>query len=141
MADVLVTGQPYHLVGEQLDGPARPSLGRVRAGGGDQQQFLVVRQLPFGSFAGGFLQGLLQALLDEVPLGAEDRGRPHAQTAGDILLRVSAVGGEQDQGALDLADAGTASVNQLAQDPSFFVAKLDLIVHVHRRLLDGQWVH
>ena len=62
--------------------------------------------------AGRFLQRVLQAILDEVPLGPKDGGGSHIQSLGDILMTVSPVGGEQDQGALDLADSGAASIDQ-----------------------------
>lgn len=42
LSNLLMMGQAHHLIGQQLDRPARPPRRRIRASSGHQQQFLFV---------------------------------------------------------------------------------------------------
>jgi hypothetical protein len=43
-----VLGEPDHGIGQQLQRPAGPPRGRLRAGGGDKQRLFLAGQLPLG---------------------------------------------------------------------------------------------
>ena len=100
---VLVLCQPDDLVGKQVQRPARASIRRGGARGGDQQGLLAAGQLPRGAGALHLGKGKLKIALYEAAFGAIDGGTTDAERGCDLVIGNAGIGRQQDLGTLELA--------------------------------------
>jgi hypothetical protein len=97
-----VHGQPHHLVGQQLQRPAGPSFGRLRARHGDEQRFIDHTEFSLCAGPGQLAQRPIQTLFDEALLGSVDRRGADCDVPGNLFVAGALVCGEQDLGSLEV---------------------------------------
>src|SRR4051794_40013262 len=131
-----VRGEPHHLAGQQLQGPAGPPLGRAGARGGHQQRFLLAGELARRARARLLVERPFHAALHEAALDAADGRDADVEADGDGLVRDPGVGRQQDLGPLELAGGVLAAAEHGAKLAALDLAQLDPIAYVHGDLLD-----
>jgi hypothetical protein len=131
----VMLGEPDHRVGQQLQRPARPPLGRGGAGGRHQKGFLLARQLAVGAAARLLAESRLQIAFDEAPLGSVHRRPADRDANRDILIPRPRVGGQQDLPSLELAGGVLAPAQQGRELIALVLVQLDPVTYIHRRPL------
>ena len=110
---LLMLGQLDHLVGQQLQRPARAARRRARAGGRHQQRLLLAGELALRAGSRLLAQRRLQVAFDETPLGPVDRrAADRRRSAAIVLVADAGVGGQQDLRPLELARRVLAAAQQ-----------------------------
>src|SRR3954454_11114629 len=125
-------GQPDYRIGQQLQGPASPTLGRAGAGGRHQQGFLLARQLARDTRPWRLLQGGRQVAFHEAALGAVHRRGADPDARGNRLVAAAGIGCEQDLRPLQLARRLPAATQHGRELVALRLAQLHPEVYVHR---------
>ena len=118
-------GASDHLLGQQLQRPARSPRRRVRTRYRDQQRLFVPAELATRPHPRRFAQCRLQTLLDEALLGAIHRRRPRSHRGRNHRVAMSLFGGKQHLRAFDPAHPRLARAGQFLQLHAFLFVELD----------------
>jgi hypothetical protein len=123
------------LAGQQAQGPARATRGRIAAGQGEKLRLGAAvqpgRPHPRGA---AVLQGALQALLDEEKTDPPGGAEMEVQCLGDGLIAQALVGLEQDAGVGQLAGRRATGADQAAQLVTLLVGEVHRMLAHARKL-------
>ena len=131
-------GANHHLLGQQLQRPARSPRQRVRTRHRDQQRLLAPGELAkCPPTRGASAQCRLQPLLDESALGAIHRRRPHPHRGRDHRVAMTLLRKKQYLRAFDPAHPRLARAGQFLQLHALLFVKRDDLSYVHHGLHHG----
>jgi hypothetical protein len=128
-------GQPDHLIGQQLQGPALAARGRARTGGGDQKRLILARQVALGIGARLFAQRRGHTAFHRTTLRQAHGRAPGTDAALDLGVTRSGIRRRKDLRPLQLARRILAAAQQHRQLASFVLGQLHTIAYVHPVLL------
>lgn len=120
-----------HRIGQQGQGPAFATGGRLRARRCHQKGFFLARQLAFRAGTRLLAQGPLQIAFDEATLGSADGGKADLDRSDDPHITAPGIGRQQNLGALQLAGSVLAATEQRRQFLPLGLAQLDPITYIH----------
>ena len=129
--EVLVLCQLDHLVGKQVQRPARAPIRWAGARGGDQQCLLAAGQLARGAGALLFGKGKLKIALHEAAFGAIDGGTTNAERGCNRVIGDTGIGRQQDLGTLELARRVLPAAQQGGEVVTFGLAQSDPTAYIH----------
>jgi len=130
----VVLGKLDQCLRQQLQGPAGPTLGRVRAGRRHQQGLLLARELACRTGARLLGQRQFQVAFHKAPLGAIHGGAADHHPGGDLRIADTGVGRQQDLCSFEPAGRVLAATQKRRQLVTLRLAQVDAVSYVHQNL-------
>jgi transposase len=132
-----VPSEHDHGVGQQFQGPAGATLGRICASRRHQQGFFLAGELTIGPRARILAQCPFQVAFHKAPLGPVHGGTAHRHRARNLFIAAAGIGRQQYLGALEFAGGSFALAQHRSEFTAFGLAQFDPIAYIHSDLLIG----